>query len=102
MPKIFWDARLSTSTRAIHGQQGRRSRRWRATSTLPTWQDLRRNPARYAAPVFRGSADRRRLRELTALGWQVYHVTRDDLGDMDRLVRNIAAAITARRNDLSR
>jgi len=52
--------------------------------------------------VFRGSADRRRLRELTALGWQVYHVTRDDLGDMDRLVRNIAAAITARRNDLSR
>jgi very-short-patch-repair endonuclease len=46
--------------------------------------------------------DRRRLRELTAIGWQVYHVTRDDLGDVDRLVRNIAAAITARRSDRSR
>ena len=46
--------------------------------------------------------DRRRLRELTAAGWQVYHVTRDDLRDLDRLVRGIAAAITARRGELSR
>ena len=46
--------------------------------------------------------DRRRLRELTAAGWQIYHVTRDDLGELDRLVRAIAAALTARRSDLSR
>lgn len=46
--------------------------------------------------------NRRRLRELTAAGWQVYHLTRDDLGDLNRLVQNIAAAITARRSDLSR
>ena len=46
--------------------------------------------------------DRRRLRELTAIGWRVYHVTRDDLSDVDRLVQDIAAAIRARRTDLSR
>ncbi len=46
--------------------------------------------------------DRRRLRELTAIGWQVYHVTRDDLTDIDQLVRTVRAAIKARRIDLSR
>jgi Protein of unknown function (DUF559) len=46
--------------------------------------------------------DRRRLRELTAAGWQVYHVTRDDLRDLDRLVQGIAATITARRGELPR
>lgn len=45
--------------------------------------------------------DRRRLRELTAMGWQIYHVTRDDLSDLDRLVADIAAAISARTAELA-
>jgi hypothetical protein len=40
--------------------------------------------------------DRRRLRALNAAGWQVYPVTRDDLRDVDRLVRNILAVLAAR------
>jgi hypothetical protein len=46
--------------------------------------------------------DRRRLRDLTAAGWQIFHVTRDDLGHVDRLVQKIAAAIRVRRSDLPR
>jgi very-short-patch-repair endonuclease len=44
--------------------------------------------------------DRRRLRDLTAAGWQVYHITRDDLKDLDRLAREIHGAIRRRAADL--
>jgi hypothetical protein len=46
--------------------------------------------------------DRRRLRELTAAGWQVYHITRDDLKDLDRLAREIEAALRRRAAELSK
>jgi hypothetical protein len=44
--------------------------------------------------------DRRRLRDLTAAGWQVYHITRDDLKDLDRLAREIHGVIRRRAADL--
>jgi very-short-patch-repair endonuclease len=45
--------------------------------------------------------DRRRLRHLVAAGWQVYHITRDDLGDLNRLAHDIQAAIRRRAAELS-
>jgi hypothetical protein len=45
--------------------------------------------------------DRRRLRELTALGWQIYHVTRDDLRNLDKLLADVAAALRARTAELA-
>jgi hypothetical protein len=46
--------------------------------------------------------DRRRLRDLTAAGWQVYHITRDDLKHLDRLAREIQAALRRRAAELSK
>jgi hypothetical protein len=46
--------------------------------------------------------DRRRLRDLTAAGWQIYHITRDDLRDLDRLAREIHSAIRRRTADLAK
>jgi hypothetical protein len=46
--------------------------------------------------------DRHRLRDLTAAGWQVYHITRDDLKDLDRLAREIQAALRRRTVELSK
>ncbi len=40
--------------------------------------------------------DRVRLRELVAAGWQIYHVTREDMRDPMRLLRDITAAIKRR------
>jgi very-short-patch-repair endonuclease len=37
--------------------------------------------------------DRRRIRNLNAAGWYVYPVTRADLRDINRLVRDVAAAL---------
>ena len=39
--------------------------------------------------------DRRRLREINQAGWYVYHVTRDDLRDPDRLIANIRSFIAS-------
>jgi very-short-patch-repair endonuclease len=39
--------------------------------------------------------DRRRLREISQAGWYVYHVTRDDLRDPDRLIANIRSVIAS-------
>ena len=46
--------------------------------------------------------DRRRLRDLTAAGWEIYHITRDDLKDLDRLARDIHGAIRRRAADLAK
>jgi hypothetical protein len=46
--------------------------------------------------------DRHRLRDLTAAGWQVYHITRDDLKDLERLAREIEAALGRRTVELSK
>jgi hypothetical protein len=46
--------------------------------------------------------DRRRLRQLAAAGWAVDHITRDDLRDLDRLARDIEAAIRRRAADVSK
>jgi hypothetical protein len=40
--------------------------------------------------------DRLRLRELTAAGWRVYHVTREDMRDISVIVRDIAEILAVR------
>ena len=44
--------------------------------------------------------DRRRLRRLTACGWQVYHVTNRDMRDIDALLRDLAGALSRRVKEL--
>ena len=40
--------------------------------------------------------DRSRLRALNQAGWYVYHVTREDLRDVESLMRNLAAVLAER------
>jgi len=40
--------------------------------------------------------DRSRLRELTAAGWRVYHVTHEDMRDISRIVQDIAEILALR------
>jgi very-short-patch-repair endonuclease len=40
--------------------------------------------------------DRTRLRELTAAGWRVYHVTREDMRDIPRIVAEVAKILRER------
>jgi hypothetical protein len=40
--------------------------------------------------------DRSRLRELNAAGWQIFHVTREDMRDIPSLMRQIGAALGSR------
>jgi G:T-mismatch repair DNA endonuclease (very short patch repair protein) len=40
--------------------------------------------------------DRTRLRQLTAAGWRVYHVTREDMRDVPRIAAEIAEILRAR------
>jgi Protein of unknown function (DUF559) len=42
------------------------------------------------------SRDRIRIRNLNAAGWYVYPVTRNDLRDLDRVVRAVAALVDRR------
>jgi hypothetical protein len=42
--------------------------------------------------------DRTRLRELNAAGWFVFHVTREDMSDMPRLIAQIRALLSLRRD----
>jgi very-short-patch-repair endonuclease len=40
--------------------------------------------------------DRARLRALNRAGWHIYHVTRDDMRDVEALLAELSAALTAR------
>jgi very-short-patch-repair endonuclease len=46
--------------------------------------------------------DRARLRALQAAGWEVFHVTRTDMGHIDRLMEALRVALERRRRQLAR